>query len=55
MELVYSFMPDAKNKTVELQPGKYIYIFRGENSQRAFYTVEKDFTIISGNSTVVQL
>ena len=55
MNLLYSFLPDAVTKTVELQPGKYVYVFRGENRQRAFYTVEKDFTIISGKSTVVQL
>jgi Ca-activated chloride channel family protein len=54
IDLVYSFLPDSKNKTIELQPGKYVYIFRGQSRQRAFYTVEKDFTIISGKSTVVQ-
>jgi Ca-activated chloride channel family protein len=54
IDLVYSFLPNSKNKTLELQPGKYVYIFRGQSRQRAFYTVEKDFTIISGKSTVVQ-
>ncbi len=55
MELIYSFTPESENQSVELQPGDYTYIFRGENRDRAFYTVEKDFTIKSGKSTIVQL
>ena len=55
MELIYSFTPESENQSVELQPGDYTYIFRGENRDRAFYTVEKDFTISSGKSTLINL
>ncbi len=55
LQLVYSFTPKSITKSVELQPGVYTYIFRGESADRAFYTVEKDFTIKSGKSTILQL
>ena len=55
LELVYSFTPGSLSLSLELQPGVYTYIYRGENSKRAFYTVEKDFTIKSGKSIIVQL
>lgn len=55
LELVYSFTPESVSQSVELQPGDYTYVYRGKSTQRAFYTVEKDFTIKSGKSTIVQL
>lgn len=55
LELVYSFTPESVSQSIELQPGDYTYVYRGKSTQRAFYTVEKDFTIKSGKSTIVQL
>lgn len=55
LELVYSFNPESVSQSIELQPGEYTYVYRGKSTQRAFYTVEKDFTIKSGKSTIVQL
>ena len=53
--LIYSFTPESLSQSVELQPGTYTYIFRGESADRAFYTVEKDFTIKSGKSVILRL
>ena len=55
LELVYSFTPETVTKSLELQPGDYTYIFRGARRDRSFYTVEKDFTIKSEKSIIVQL
>ena len=55
LHLVYSFTPESSRQSIELQPGEYTYIFRGKSADRAFYTVEKDFTIKSSKSTIVQL
>ena len=54
LELVYSFTPESISASLELQPGNYTYIFRGKSATRAFYTVEKEFTIMSGKSSIVQ-
>jgi len=55
LELVYSFTPQSISASLELQPGNYKYIYRGKTATRAFYTVEKEFTIKSGKSSIVQL
>jgi len=53
--LVYSIDPQFPSESVQLQPGNYKYVFRGEKANRAFYTVEKDFIIKSGKSVVITL
>ena len=55
LQLVYSFTPESTSQSIELQPGEYLYVFRGKSAERAFYTVEKDFTIKSSKSSIVQL
>lgn len=55
LELLYSFTPESTHNSLNLQPGDYIYVYRGANADRAFYTVEKEFTIKSGKSTIVEL
>lgn len=55
LELVYSFVPESLSNRLELQPGDYLFVHRGKNVNRSFYTVEKEFTIKSGKSTIVQL
>lgn len=55
LELVYSFTPESTSNTLNLQPGNYTYVYRGKNADRSFYTVEKEFTIKSGKSTIVEL
>ncbi len=53
--LIYSIDPNKPSESIELQPGSYKYVFRGEKANRAFYTVEKDFIIKSGKSVVITL
>lgn len=53
--LVYSIDPKKPSESIQLQPGDYKYVFRGAKANRAFYTVEKDFTIKSGKSVVITL
>ena len=53
--LIYSFDSKSPSKSLQLQPGSYKYVFRGEKASRSFYTVEKDFTIKSGKSVVITL
>ena len=55
LSLIYSFTPESISQTVELQPGEYTYIYRGKSADRAFYTIEKDFTIKTGKSIILQL
>lgn len=55
LKLVYTIDPNNPTESVELQPGNYVYIFRGKDATRAFYTVEKEFTIKSGKSIVITL
>ena len=55
VSLVYSLDPKKPSESLQLQPGNYKYVFRGEKASRAFYTVEKDFTIKSGKSVVITL
>jgi Ca-activated chloride channel family protein len=40
-------------ETIYLQPGKYHVVFRPKNSRESIYTLEKDFSIISGESNVI--
>ena len=53
--LIYSFDSKSPSESLQLQPGNYKYVFRGEKASRSFYTVEKDFTIKSGKSVVITL
>ncbi|MFM9052000.1 MAG: vWA domain-containing protein, partial [Bacteroidota bacterium] len=40
-------------ETLFLQPGRYHVVFRPKNSRESVYTIEKDFTIVSGESNIV--
>jgi hypothetical protein len=52
---VYSLDPELTTESIPLQPGSYKVVFRPIGSKRAFYTLEKDFTIFSGKSQLVEL
>ena len=52
---VYSLNEEGTNDSVVLQPGEYKAVFRPTGSKRTFYTVEKDFSIQSGKSQLVEL
>lgn len=52
---VHSLNDEGTNDSVVLQPGDYKAVFRPMGSKRTFYTVEKDFSIQSGKSQLVEL
>ena len=53
LDLIYSMMENTVKENLVLQPGNYRVVFRPKNSQMSIYTVEKRFTVTSGNSTSV--
>jgi Ca-activated chloride channel family protein len=55
LELVYTLDVDNPSESIALLPGDYTLIFRSKNGNRAFYTVEKDFTINAGKSIRISL
>ncbi len=40
-------------ETIVLQPGSYKVVFRPKNSRESIYTIEKDFSIVSGESNII--
>jgi Ca-activated chloride channel family protein len=42
-------------ETVILQPGRYHAVYRSRNSRESVYTIEKDFSVVSGESNIVLL
>lgn len=52
---LYSLSSELTSESIPLQPGEYKVVFRPTGSKRAFYTIEKDFTIFSGKSQLVEL
>lgn len=55
LDWVYSFKSESGSETVVLQPGDYKVVFRPLGSKRTFYTIEKDFTISSGKSELIDI
>lgn len=52
---LYALNPEFTRESIPLQPGEYKVVFRPTGSKRAFYTIDKDFTIFSGKSQLVEL
>ncbi len=55
MEWVYNMDENLTKETVVLQPGRYKVVFRPRNSKETLYTIEKDFSVVSGESNIVIL
>jgi Ca-activated chloride channel homolog len=55
LQWVFSLNDEGTSDSVVLQPGDYKAVFRPMGSKRTFYTVEKDFSIQSGRSQLVEL
>lgn len=55
LELIYTLNIENPSESVSMLPGEYTIVFRSKNSNRAFYTVEKDFTIKPGKSIRISL
>ncbi|MBL0103808.1 MAG: VWA domain-containing protein [Bacteroidetes bacterium] len=52
---VYNLNENSAKETVILQPGKYKVVFRPKNSRESIYTIEKEFSVVSGESSIVVL
>ncbi len=55
LTLFYSLDKDQPSGMLDLLPGNYHFVFRAEQSDRSFQTVEKEFTIKSGKFTRISL
>lgn len=55
MKWVYNLDDNLSKETIVLQPGKYKVVYRPRNSKESIYTVEKEFSVVSGESIVVLL
>ena len=53
LDLIYTLSQNSVKENLVLQPGSYRVLFRPRNSTMSIYTVEKRFTVTSGNSTSV--
>ena len=53
LEWVCNLDETLTKETIYLQPGKYHVVFRPKNSRESIYTIEKDFSIITGESNVI--
>ena len=52
---VYNMDDNLTKETIVLQPGRYKVVFRPKNSKETIYTIEKDFSVVSGESSIVIL
>ena len=52
---VYNLDDNLTKETIVLQPGRYKVVFRPKNSKETIYTIEKDFSVVSGESSIVIL
>jgi Ca-activated chloride channel homolog len=54
MERVYEFRPMSSKETIQLLPGKYIFVFRQANAIEAIYTKMQKFEINAGTTTLIR-
>jgi Ca-activated chloride channel family protein len=55
MEWIYNIDDNVTKETIVLQPGRYKVVFRPKNSKESVYTIEKVFSVVSGESSIVVL
>lgn len=55
LKLVYDINPRLRREIVVLQPGKYTFVYRDQNAERAYKTEVKEFEISSGGTTKIKL
>lgn len=53
LKFVCNLDENLTRESAILQPGRYKVVFRPKNSRESIYTIEKDFTIVSGESNVI--
>jgi len=54
-KFVCNINSDAKQQEIGLQPGKYKIVFRTKKSKKTIYTIDKNFTITSTQTTTLNL
>ncbi len=55
LKWIYNLDDNSSKETIVLQPGKYHVVYRPKNSKESIYTVEKDFSVVSGECNIVLL
>jgi Ca-activated chloride channel homolog len=55
MEWVCNLDDTETKETIIMQPGKYRIVYRPKNSKETLYTIEKEFSVVSGESSIVLL
>jgi Ca-activated chloride channel family protein len=55
IDWVYNMDDNNSKETIVLQPGRYKVVYRPKNSKESIYTIEKDFSVVSGESSIVVL
>ncbi|MFN8164818.1 MAG: VWA domain-containing protein [Bacteroidia bacterium] len=55
MKWILNLNDDQPKQTFILQPGKYKAVFRPKNSRESIYTIEREFSVVSGESSIVLL
>lgn len=53
LEWVYTIPTDVDRITLKLQPGEYILVFRSKSATDTYFSIEKEFKIISGQSLTI--
>jgi Ca-activated chloride channel family protein len=52
---IYNFRENPVQESLILQPGKYMVVFRAKYANRAAFSIEKSFRVISGKTTNVKI
>ena len=55
LDWIYDLRENILQETLVLQPGNYRVIYRSKNTDRAMYTIENKFTVLSGGTSNVNL
>jgi Ca-activated chloride channel family protein len=55
LEWIYNLDDNLTKETIVLQPGRYRVVFRPKNSKETIYTIERSFSIVSGESSIIML
>lgn len=53
LKWIYNLDENLTKETLVLQPGRYRAVYRPRNSKESIYTVEKDFSVVSGESNII--
>ena len=55
LTFVIQLDPNSVHQSFNLQPGQYRLVYRSKGSKESLFSIEKEFEIISGRSTAVEL